>query len=497
MAKTTIDKMADEIMKGLNEYLDVSTDTVKSAVKKASNVRGSAKNRPKYEINASNKSVVVPEGIETANKVFELKEFTINETSEKVEDIDYGYLQELLVDTSAFDGVRGVKFGLWITSNLFLTRGIERFPEWELIKELNTPKIYAWSEIKEFPINAEITGTPPKQYIECIDGNGEIAFDDREVFIVRKMFRLASEGIRPNKISTYLNENRLFTGKGKKWSCGTVLRILRNEIYKGDVMMQKTYLDAERKRHRNEGQKDRYYIADNHKAAVSKELWDSVQEMLDDRIFEAEEGKKPRKMGGNSHNTYPLSGMLYCPHCGSMLHHRVSNEGKQIYWSCGKKIKKGSDKCIGVSIPEKIADELIVDEPSVVMVNEDELGRKAYYTIPKNEYEAKRSCPYKVRKSKNKYSHSTYPLSGKLYCSKCGTVMHSTFLGYDKGPNGEFVINEEQAKVVRKIYKWYLMGYGIRKICKMLMEEKIETPAHKTTWHWHFNPSSKQQKQMD
>ncbi len=37
MAKTTVDKMADEIMKGLTEYLDVSTDTVKSAVKKASN----------------------------------------------------------------------------------------------------------------------------------------------------------------------------------------------------------------------------------------------------------------------------------------------------------------------------------------------------------------------------------------------------------------------------------------------------------------------------
>jgi len=55
-----------------------------------------------------------------------------------------------------------------LNSEVFLARGYDRLPEWELIKGLDTPKIYAWSEIKAFPINAEITGTPPKQYIECM-----------------------------------------------------------------------------------------------------------------------------------------------------------------------------------------------------------------------------------------------------------------------------------------------------------------------------------------
>ncbi len=79
-------------------------------------VRGSEKTRMKYEVNTSNKSVIIPDGIETENKLFELKEFTANEISEKVEDIDYGNLQVLKVDTSPFDGVRGVKFGLWTTT---------------------------------------------------------------------------------------------------------------------------------------------------------------------------------------------------------------------------------------------------------------------------------------------------------------------------------------------------------------------------------------------
>ncbi len=62
------------------------------------------------------------------------------------------------------------------------------------------------------------------------------------------------------------------------------------------------------------------------------------------------------------------------------------------------------------------------------------------------------------------------------------SVSYSTFLGYDKGPNGEFVINEEQAKVVRMIFKWYLMGQAPAAIAKRLTEMKIPTPAGKEKW---------------
>ena len=96
---------------------EVVTDTAfLEGVDDINYVRGGDKTRMKYEVNASNKSVIIPDGIETENKLFELKEFTANEISEKVEDIDYGNLQVLKVDTSPFDGVRGAKFGLWTTT---------------------------------------------------------------------------------------------------------------------------------------------------------------------------------------------------------------------------------------------------------------------------------------------------------------------------------------------------------------------------------------------
>jgi site-specific DNA recombinase len=56
--------------------------------------------------------------------------------------------------------------------------------------------------------------------------------------------------------------------------------MLKNEKYKGDTMLQKTYtknyLTGERAV--NDEQRVRYYIADSHQAIVSKEIFDRVQE---------------------------------------------------------------------------------------------------------------------------------------------------------------------------------------------------------------------------
>lgn len=59
---------------------------------------------------------------------------------------------------------------------------------------------------------------------------------------------------------------------------------------------------------------------------------------------------------------------------------------------------------------------------------------------------------------------------------------YSNFLGYDKGPDGELIINEEQAKVVRRIYAEFLAGKTPGGIAKGLTADGIETPGHKTVW---------------
>jgi site-specific DNA recombinase len=56
------------------------------------------------------------------------------------------------------------------------------------------------------------------------------------------------------------------------------------------------------------------------------------------------------------------------------------------------------------------------------------------------------------------------------------------FIGYDTGANGNLVINEEQAKTVRRIYREYLEGYGTGAIAKRLTAEGIKTGKGNTKW---------------
>ncbi|MGI6378252.1 MAG: recombinase family protein [Bacilli bacterium] len=65
---------------------------------------------------------------------------------------------------------------------------------------------------------------------------------------------------------------------------------------------------------------------------------------------------------------------------------------------------------------------------------------------------------------------------GKAY------VPYSIFLGYDRGENGEMVINTEQAVIVRRIYGMYLQGLSPNRICKILTDEKIPSPGGKDKW---------------
>ena len=62
------------------------------------------------------------------------------------------------------------------------------------------------------------------------------------------------------------------------------------------------------------------------------------------------------------------------------------------------------------------------------------------------------------------------------------TVPFKRFLGYDKGENGNLVINEAQAEIVRRIYGFFLQGRSPHAIAKLLMEDGIPSPGGKEVW---------------
>ena len=270
---------------------------------------------------------------------------------------------------------------------------------------------FAQAESEGASENAKLTnlrkfkqGIPAVRVGKCYgfsqDANGEIVLDAEQAFVVRKIYEMAAQGIWVSRITENLFKRGKKTAAGNYWSECAVFRILHSEIYKGAVMMQKTYLDADRVRHKNTGQGDRWYVADHHPAIVSEELWDKVQAALAERSAEFQRKKPERKGNGDSHNTYPLSGKLHCPDCGALLHHKFANKGRQEYWVCSTKLKRPEEGCPGIWVPAEATEGWQIEGKAVVMESTDEFGVKSYSFMEKAAYERRKGCPYKQNISK-------------------------------------------------------------------------------------------------
>ncbi len=193
------------------------------------------------------------------------------------------------------------------------------------------------------------------------DEYGDLVINRREAKIVSYIFEAYLSGKGTHRIAKDLNKNKIPTVTGTKWYDTTVLAILKNEKYKGDAWLQKTYTPNHltKKKKRNTGEVDYYYIEDNHSAIVSREMWEAAQINLKDNIRNTEH-TQPK----NKH-----SGLLICSKCGCNLRKRVWNSGKpcqKVVWQCSNYIKNGKDACSGTSVSEEELNKLDIKEETVV-----------------------------------------------------------------------------------------------------------------------------------
>ncbi len=56
-------------------------------------------------------------------------------------------------------------------------------------------------------------------------------------------------------------------------------------------------------------------------------------------------------------------------------------------------------------------------------------------------------------------------------------------MGYDKDEDGNLIINEEQAKVVRRIFRMFLMGQTPESIARRLNNEEVAGWSGKANWY--------------
>ncbi len=106
-----------------------------------------------------------------------------------------------------------------------------------------------------------------------------LAIDEPDAEIVRRIFQMRAEGKSLDAISDWLYDRKVLSPTGKeRWSRKTISKLLKNEKYTGEVLLQKTFVkDAlTGKQLKNHGELERYLIQSHHPEIVSRELFVQV-----------------------------------------------------------------------------------------------------------------------------------------------------------------------------------------------------------------------------
>jgi site-specific DNA recombinase len=168
----------------------------------------------------------------------------------------------------------------------------------------------------------------------------------------------------------------------KKWHETNIIQILRNEKYKGDTLLQKTYtVDfLTKKRVKNNGIVQSYYIPNSHEPIVSEEDFAAVQAEFKRRTSIRGYSSTGKNQYGCK---YPFSGMLFCYHCGAKLQRNCwVRDKKNVYiWKCTNKSLNGLEACSAKDIKELDLEAAFVRTMKRAIVNEKEFLQKLLENI--------------------------------------------------------------------------------------------------------------------
>lgn len=186
------------------------------------------------------------------------------------------------------------------------------------------------------------------------DEDGHLIIEPAEAEIVKRIYREYLQGASLKQIGDGLMEDGILTAAGKvRWRPESVKKILRNEKYIGDALLQKTYtVDVlTKKRVKNNGIVPQYYVENSHDPIIPRDLYMQVQEeMLRRANLHSGANRKKRVYSSK----YALSNIVYCSKCGD-IYRRIAwnNRGKHsTVWRCVNRVEHGPDCCDAPTIQE-------------------------------------------------------------------------------------------------------------------------------------------------
>lgn len=207
------------------------------------------------------------------------------------------------------------------------------------------------------------------------DDKGHLVIEPEEAEIVKRIYLEYLQGASLKQIGEGLEEDGILTAAGKaKWRPETIKKILSNEKYIGDALLQKTYtVDVlTKKRVKNNGIVPQYYVENSHEAIIPRDLYMQVQEeMLRRTNLHSGADRKKRVYSSK----YALSSIVYCPKCGD-IYRRIAwnNRGKHsIVWRCCTRVEHGPESCDAPTVGETELQEAVIKAINIALGGKDDM----------------------------------------------------------------------------------------------------------------------------
>jgi len=186
------------------------------------------------------------------------------------------------------------------------------------------------------------------------DEEGNLIIVPEEAEIIKRIYREYLEGKSLAGIGRDLEKDGILTAAEKpRWRPETIKKILLNEKYIGDALLQKTFtVDfLTKKRVKNEGHVPQYYVENSHEAIIPKELFLQAQEELHRRSNIYTGADKNKRIYSSK---YALSTITFCGECGDIYRRVYWNirGRKEFVWRCVTRIEQGPETCKNRTVKE-------------------------------------------------------------------------------------------------------------------------------------------------
>lgn len=198
----------------------------------------------------------------------------------------------------------------------------------------------------------------PYGYKKDSTDKNKILVDENVAENVKQIFSLYKSGKSKSEIAKELNELKIPTplkyknettnyynpnsNATYKWNSTVINKILRNQIYVGDLVQLKySKLNYKIKKVTAVPKEEQIVILNNHEAIIDRNTFNTVQEMLDKQTNEWNYSNKQKHL---------LTGLVFCK-CGSRITYN-KNHGKVFRCVCSSYKKYGNKFCSNIHLKE-------------------------------------------------------------------------------------------------------------------------------------------------